>query len=883
MKSLFRNRRSIGAGARAAIAVSAILAIAPPGAVAQQGQVVRGNDFEALDSIMIPLPGQSAETGPTGGPVNDLRPEIPSMPSQSEGSTAATDGPIGVPDLRIENPPGTDGPVQQTLAPPAFGTGSSPVAGGAAFPGIESPLLPVGGMDTARSDARIVGEAPAARFHLFAESVPRAPRLQIHYQTAVDILPTASELSVFVNGVFVGAFRPDASLRPRNVALDVPRETLTVGRNIVEIRGRQRHRVACSAEAGFDLWASIDPGQSGLMATGGQQESGPAGGSDFDTPVGPASLAIATARTIADGRPIAVSFQDGASIDAVRAAIAAAEEIGVLMGGRVPDYVVRADPFASPGEAADHVRIRLFPAERNAVRIARGGDGAVVLAVDYTDGNAAEAIRSAFPMTAVPEALTPMTGRAVSFAAFDGPDIQVSERYRREDIAFRLPEDWLVENDRQAEISLDYAFVRGLPEGSQLVLSVNDSTIRLLPLDRGGGQPIDGFPIRFPARLLSPGPNAVTVEIRIPGRSETSACPDILAAESPPMAAVFRTSTLTIPDGSPFRSTPNLAPLTSPPGAPDRTVITVDATPGAPDRLERLLTVAGALSSSLGEAAGIRVGETGEWGESTTAGVALRVVRPVDLTEADLAGFGLTLADVLPRLATGGGRLPSVFDAADAAQGDVPPMEALRRSGLIPRADTATPARFTDPRDNGDSARQYWDRADSETTDDGRDAGLLNRLMIQVSGLPNRLWRFAGSLGWVTSSDPAMLMASLDEPASSMILDRASDSGRTILVVADGPEQLRRTANAMATGISGGGPRGAFALVSADGRWINYSGGARTVEQTGAISIAGVFPAAGTLASAYPVGFIILVLAALALAAVATSRIFARLGDRGDH
>jgi hypothetical protein len=128
-----------------------------------------------------------------------------------------------------------------------------------------------------------------------------------------------------------------------------------------------------------------------------------------------------------------------------------------------------------------------------------------------------------------------------------------------------------------------------------------------------------------------------------------------------------------------------------------------------------------------------------------------------------------------------------------------------------------------------------------------------------------------------------MLMASLDEPASSMILDRASDSGRTILVVADGPEQLRRTANAMATGISGGGPRGSFALVSADGRWINYSGGARTVEQTGAISIAGVFPAAGTLASAYPVGFIILVLAALALAAVATSRIFARLGDRGDH
>ncbi|MCW1932569.1 cellulose biosynthesis cyclic di-GMP-binding regulatory protein BcsB [Pararhodobacter zhoushanensis] len=135
------------------------------------------------------------------------------------------------------------------------------------------------------------------------------------------------------------------------------------------------------------------------------------------------------------------------------------------------------------------------------------------------------------------------TQRPVAFSEFGFRTTEVYDRYARIDARFRLPDDYVVLTNAKAEIALDYIYVDGLPEGAALLVNVNGTNIRLLPLRGEGGQLIEQFPLRFEARYLRSGINTVSFEAMIPGSPPDMPCP----FTETPFLAIGQSSTLTMP------------------------------------------------------------------------------------------------------------------------------------------------------------------------------------------------------------------------------------------------------------------------------------------------------------------------------------------------
>jgi hypothetical protein len=126
-------------------------------------------------------------------------------------------------------------------------------------------------------------------------------------------------------------------------------------------------------------------------------------------------------------------------------------------------------------------------------------------------------------------------------------------RYVRLSVDFRLPWDWVLLASQKARLDLDYRFAPGLPEGALLLVKVNGTTVRLLPLDRDGGRTLPTLPISFGARLLEPGVNRLDFEALIPGDPPDAAC----APLEGPVLEISEGSRLFVP-ASPRMSLPAL-------------------------------------------------------------------------------------------------------------------------------------------------------------------------------------------------------------------------------------------------------------------------------------------------------------------------------------
>ena len=76
-----------------------------------------------------------------------------------------------------------------------------------------------------------------------------------------------------------------------------------------------------------------------------------------------------------------------------------------------------------------------------------------------------------------------------------------------------------------------------------LLVHVNGTNVRLLPLRGEGGTLIEQFPVRFEARLLRSGINTLSFEAMIPGAPADMPCP----TSDTPMLAIGESSTVTVP------------------------------------------------------------------------------------------------------------------------------------------------------------------------------------------------------------------------------------------------------------------------------------------------------------------------------------------------
>lgn len=383
--------------------------------------------------------------------------------------------------------------------------------------------------------ARVTGERQVVDFDLYVTAAPEHRRMQIVTQSSIDLLPERSQMHLRVNGVDLGQAQLGNfdGLEPQG--FDIPSNVLVNGRNRVQIEFMQRHRIFCGPEASFGLWTDIDLTRSGLVVA--HQVSD----------VSADSFIMALAAQAAHPQPVEIRGLDRLDHDTAekwRGDLVRRFNqtlLGEPVVFRFSDYWTVQDSQRA------HARVTILPAAQSRVSYRVGGDGAQVmvleLAPDARSDDLLGEMQEFAPQPSAQRAPLVQPVRNVPFSEIGIRTESFSQRYAARNYPFRLPDDWLVLTAAKARINFDYVYATGLPHDAMLLLSVNGTAIRLLPLRDEGGQMITEFPIDFEARIMQPGTNTLSFELMVPGDPPDLPCP----AVDRPFLQISETSTLHVP------------------------------------------------------------------------------------------------------------------------------------------------------------------------------------------------------------------------------------------------------------------------------------------------------------------------------------------------
>jgi len=397
----------------------------------------------------------------------------------------------------------------------------------AALPAPKTWLLPMQSQGFDRV-LRVSGETGLEHFVLDLPDLGAPKAFFLSYRTSVDVLPERSELRVSVNGVQSTAVIPVSTDQFQKLQLDP--SLLMKGRNEIVVAVSQAHRIACGPEASFQLWSEFDLNASGLELSADA----------FSLNV--AAFKAALVSQVASGRGVALRGSEDIPQSVLAQIATRLSGISEVGGGWI-----RQESGYGPNRAAlDLMRIRLVKADTPSVSLRKGADGTLVLVLALGQTNEGANLLDAYlPQPAPADDLPSVaTGAAATLESLGFPDTSASNHYSRHDLNFRLPSDWLDLASHRASLTLLYSFATNLPKGSLLIVKVNETTIQALPLDENGGGLRPALDISFPARLLTPGANAVTFEATVPGDPANSPC----ATGAGPLFTIFGQSTLTVPD-----------------------------------------------------------------------------------------------------------------------------------------------------------------------------------------------------------------------------------------------------------------------------------------------------------------------------------------------
>ena len=479
------------------------------GPVAASSQIIQLDDLPGVDEQFVPAPGGRPETD-TAPERDTLIPFLEDTPSANPNSSTRGRTTELEPETETE---GFDQAAASTIVP----------------------IRPVRPSPSSDDVFRLQGEYASSDFVLYTPvSVSDEQTFTLSYLTGINTLPERSEIRVVLNGIVIGTFQPDSFNDYESVEMSVPAGALQQGVNLVTITVRHTHRVFCGVEASFQLWSDINLRRSGIRLPGSAFEENPA------------SFLAGISAQVAAGDSVPVrSETDEFDLDAFAPFVASLRN---YIGGEAPAFI--SSEFWDVADAtADNARVTVLDGTETPVapQFVKGGDGAITLVVDSQEdfstlGDRLFADFSNF-QNLVNRAELLIPGEETRLSELGQSRLQGYGRYTSLDVPFILPFDWTLLANQKAELVLYYRFSDRLPEGAILQVRVNDSTIRLLPLDSGGGRTLPGLPISFPSRLLSAGANKLEFEALIPGDPEDAACPTFTG----PALEIYEGSTIFVP------------------------------------------------------------------------------------------------------------------------------------------------------------------------------------------------------------------------------------------------------------------------------------------------------------------------------------------------
>ena len=96
-----------------------------------------------------------------------------------------------------------------------------------------------------------------------------------------------------------------------------------------------------------------------------------------------------------------------------------------------------------------------------------------------------------------------------TFYGFSGKSTKRGYVGNGSELSFRLPPDFLIKQNQQAKLVLNFSYGAGMRSDSTISLSVNDKQVRDIHLDSASGNYIDGYKIDLPTYLFKPGANTI--------------------------------------------------------------------------------------------------------------------------------------------------------------------------------------------------------------------------------------------------------------------------------------------------------------------------------------------------------------------------------------
>ncbi|KAA2312092.1 hypothetical protein DL237_14305 [Pseudooceanicola sediminis] len=392
-------------------------------------------------------------------------------------------------------------------------------------------LLPLrmAGMTATGHDrvVRLTGERAVASLFVDLPALAPVKSFKLSYRISINVLPARSQILISVNGKTLDPIQPTAFSGFEDIEL--PAEMLVPGRNEINVVVQESHRIFCGPEATFEIWTELDLGASGV-----EYESKDLAG-DTDGFMS-ALLAQLVSQNVIPVRA------DDETLTAIMPALT--ERLAGLRNG-APVMLRPQGIYASPSIIPPVARITILPDNRDFAEIRQGADGAQVLVMSLTADNKLPNLDMLLPAPPpVPDVGILVPGQRTSLEDLKFSDVSAYNRYSEQNANFRLPGDWLVLSSQNAMLKLLYSFADGLPENALMLVKINGTTVRLLPLDQGGGSTIPLLDIGFPARLLHPGVNQLTFVSLVPGDPPDLPCP----AFDSPLMTIDATSTLLVPE-----------------------------------------------------------------------------------------------------------------------------------------------------------------------------------------------------------------------------------------------------------------------------------------------------------------------------------------------
>lgn len=387
---------------------------------------------------------------------------------------------------------------------------------------------------------RLTGEVAAITLGLdLAADQPVPQELQLMLRSAINVLPDNAVMQVSVND----AAPVDLPLRSFDnfQPVDLSTPALVAGPNRIRLALRQPHRVFCGPDASFGVWTELDLARSGAMLTAAPARASPQG------------FALALARQVGSGRALPVLVAPDADPALLRQLT---DDLGAAMRGR--GWIDLASPYdIAPRQGASVLFLPAPTGQPGRVEFRLDGAAAPVMVVSYQGDALPDLTETLQALALVPSQPTAVLqpGQASTLEQLGQGDIIGNTRYFRQDVPFRLPDDWLLLANQKARVNLHYGYAANLPKGAILLVKINDQTVRLLPLDRDGGKLLPRLDIGFAARLLHAGVNRLSFEMMVPGNPPDMACPP----RDTDMLVVTRDTSLTVPV-SPAMQLGGLAP-----------------------------------------------------------------------------------------------------------------------------------------------------------------------------------------------------------------------------------------------------------------------------------------------------------------------------------